>query len=139
MHYGRVHRGSRLNWITELTGENHDDLEPSAMDPNGRRRRSNRRATDLGTSQDFADRLLGDDHDCGDDTCGEWIDLPDGAKPIRPTAPVQRGQLVRLTAEGHCIPLAEGRYGLAAGEIMYVARTDIQPGSTGWVEPAQRA
>jgi hypothetical protein len=138
MHYGRIHRGNREHWISELTGEDRDDLEPSVIDPGGRRRRSNRRATNLGTSQDFADRLLGDDHDCDDDGCSEWTELSDGAKPIRPTGRVHKDQLVRLTVDGHCIPLAQGVHGLAQGETMYVARTDIEAGSTGWVEPARR-
>ena len=137
MRYGRMHRGSRLHWITGLQGEDADDLEPSAVDPHGRRTRSNYRATNLGKSQEFADRLLGVDHDCEDDGCGDWIGLPDGAKPIEPTAQITKGQLYRLTVDGHLIPLGTRMHGLGPGETIYVAQTDIAAGSMGWVEPGR--
>jgi len=139
MHFGRLHRGNRQNWITELRGEDADDLVPSMTDPNGKIRHSNRRATNLGTVQDFADRLLGDDHDCEDDGCTEWIPLPDGAKAIRASGPVKLGQVIRLLADGtYTTFTGEGLHGLAPGEVIYVAKGDIHAGSTGWVVPANR-
>jgi len=63
MHFGRIHRADRLNWITELKGDEPDDLIPSAISPAGLRILSDHRATNIGTAQDLEDRLLGP-HEC---------------------------------------------------------------------------